>query len=246
MFVRTAALCAAALLSIATAGAQGWGGYYIGLNIGEGWAETDATRTVTNAGYFAASSVDQIEAASDMQLDEDSLNGGAQFGMNWPLGEFVVAGFEIDAQGFGNDTSDSATVDYSCCALTGFTTTTSLEQTWFTTARLRLGIANEWIMAYATGGFAGADATFTQTFSDTFAPVPLQTIESSEFLTGYAVGGGVEVMIESGASIKIEYLYLDLGEMKSSGAIALDGSTSEGLADVTDQVARVGMNFKLN
>jgi hypothetical protein len=52
-------------------------------------------------------------------------------------------------------------------------------------------------------------------------------------------------MIESGASIKVEYLYLDLGEIAAVGPIGTT-TTSNGRAEISDQVLRVGMNFKLN
>lgn len=248
MFVRSLALCAAASLSLAFVAAAegGWGGYYVGLNAGQGSSETDTTRTIGGTGYFAATSITAIEAASAKALDEDGLAGGAQVGVNWPLSEHFLVGFEADAQGFGNDASASATVTYPCCGPSTFTTTNSLEQTWFATARLRVGLAAKWFMIYATGGYAGADMKFTQSFSDTFSPIPLQTIENSEFRSGYSLGGGIEVMIESGASIKVEYLHLDLGEITASGPIAVATRISDGRAEVSDQVVRVGFNFQMD
>lgn len=247
MFVRSLALGAVALLSFAlSARAEGWAGYYLGLNGGQGWAESDVTRAIGGTGYFAATSITAIQDASKGTLDESSINGGAQFGVNWPLNPSFVVGFEIDAQGFGNDTSASATVIYPCCAPSTFTTTSSLEQTWLATARLRVGVTTDWVLAYVTGGYAGADMKLTQTFSDTFTPVALQTIESSEIRSGYSVGAGIEVMIESGASIKLEYLYLDLGEIEATGPIAVATRTSTGQAAVTDQLLRVGMNFRID
>jgi outer membrane immunogenic protein len=247
MFVRSLALCATASLSLAFAAeAAGWGGYYVGFNAGQGQAETDTSRTITGTGYFAVTSPPAIEAASAMTLEEETFAGGGQIGVNWPLSEYFLLGFEVDAQGFGNDTFGSATVIYPCCGPATFTTTNSLEQTWFATARLRAGLSFKWFMIYATGGFAGADMKFTQTFSDTSAPIPLETIENSEFRSGYSLGGGIEVMIESGASLKFEYLHLDLGEITASGPIAVPTRLSDGRAEVSDQVLRVGFNFQMD
>jgi opacity protein-like surface antigen len=53
-------------------------------------------------------------------------------------------------------------------------------------------------------------------------------------------------MIESGASIKVEYLYLDLGDITAVGPIASGTTTSNGKAEVTDQVVRVGINFQMD
>ncbi len=155
-------------------------------------------------------------------------------------------GFEVDASGFGNDTSSSSTLAYPGNPASTFTVTNSLEQTWLATARLRLGVGNEWFLAYATGGYAGGDMKFTQTFADTLTPTPMQVIENSEFRSGYSVGGGIELMIESGASIKVEYLYLDLGDIQANGPIASGTTTSNGTAEVTDQMIRIGTNFQMD
>lgn len=251
MFMRSLALGAVAVLPLALAanadgeGTASWGGYYIGLHAGQGSADTDTDRVITNNSYFGGANLIAVEDESAMSLDEETFTGGAQIGMNWPAGAFVF-GFEVDASGYGNDTSGTSTLEYPGNPGTSFTVTNSLEQTWLATARLRLGVGNDWFLAYATGGYAGGDITFTQTFSDTFTPFPTQIVENSEFRSGYSVGGGIEVMIESGASIKVEYLYLDLGDIQANGPIASGTTTSNGAAEVTDQMIRVGINFQMN
>ena len=67
-------------------------------------------------------------------LDEETFAGGGQIGVNWPSGSFVF-GFEVDASGFGNDTSALSTLTYPTNAPDTFTVTNSLEQTWLATAR---------------------------------------------------------------------------------------------------------------
>jgi outer membrane immunogenic protein len=253
MFMRSLALGAIAVLPLALVanadgeggGTASWGGYYIGLHAGQGSADTDTDRVITNNTYFGATNLIAVEDESAMSLDEDTFTGGGQLGMNWPAGAFVF-GFEVDASGYGNDTSGSSTLVYPTDAPDTFTVTNSLEQTWLATARLRLGVGNDWFLAYATGGYAGGDITFTQTFSDTFTPFPTQIVENSEFRSGYSVGGGIEVMIESGASIKVEYLYLDLGDIQANGPIASGTTTSNGTAEITDQIIRLGVNFQMN
>lgn len=247
MFVRSLALAATASLSLAPgAHATGWGGYYMGVNAGLGTGKTETERTISANTYFAASSIPALEGASDMELEEKTFAGGVQFGMNWPFGEHAMIGFEVDVQGFGNDTMGTATVTYPCCAPATFTTTNTIEQAWFTSARMRLGFGGEWFMVYATGGFAGADITLIQTFSDTSAPIAVQSLETSDFRTGYAMGGGAEVMIEPGTSIKFEYLLLDLGDITAVGPIATGTTTSNGRAEVRDKVVRIGVNFQID
>lgn len=248
MFVRSLALGAAASLMLAAvAQAEGWGGWYIGLHAGTGSSETDTSRTIDPNAYFGAANRTAVENASRMTLDEQTFNGGAQFGVNWPLSEHFLVGAEFDASGYGNDTNGAANaIAYPGNPASNFSVSNSVEQTWLATGRLRVGVTTSWFMAYATGGFAGADIKFAQTFADTFTPIATQTVENSEFRTGYSLGGGVEVMIESGASIKVEYLHYDLGEIAANGPIAIGATTSNGLADVSNDVWRIGMNFQMD
>lgn len=248
MFVRSLALGAVATLPLALAASAGtapWGGYYLGLHGGQGWAESETDRTITNNTYFAPVNLTAVEDESVMSLEEETFLGGAQLGLNWPAGAFIF-GFEIDASGFGNDASGSSTLAYPGNPASTFTVTNSVEQTWLATGRLRIGVGNEWILAYATGGYAGGDVTFTQTFADTFNPFPTQTVENSEFRSGYSIGGGVELMIESGASIRVEYLHYDLGEMQANGPMASGTTTSNGVAEISNEVWRVGINFQMD
>jgi outer membrane immunogenic protein len=251
MFVRSLALGAVAVLPLALSanaegdGTKAWGGYYIGLHAGIGTSETETERTITNNTYFGATNLIAVEDESAMTLEEETFLGGAQIGVNWPAGAFVI-GFEADASGFGNDTSGASTLVYPTSGPSTFTVTNSIEQTWLATARLRLGVGTNWFLAYATGGFAGADMKFTQTFSDTFTPFATQVVENSEFRSGFSYGGGVEVMIESGASIKVEYLRIDLGEIQANGPIASGTTTSNGLAEVEDETWRIGINFQMD
>lgn len=246
MLVRTLALGAVASLSCAlAANASDWGGYYVGLHAGQGAAEADTARAITGP-YFLAANRSAVESASEMTLDEDTFAGGAQIGVNWPLSEQLLLGAELDASGYGNDTSATTTLVYPVSGPSTFTVGNSIEQTWLATARLRLGFTSGWFMGYVTGGYAGADMKFKQTFSDTFAPILTQTVENSEFRSGHSFGAGVEVMIESGASLKFEYMHYDLGEVTASGPIAAGATTSDGVADVTNNVWRVGFNFQID
>jgi outer membrane immunogenic protein len=251
MFVRTLALGAVAVLPLAlNASAEGegvgaWGGYYLGLHAGLGTSDVDTDRVITNNTYFGATNLIAVEDQSAMSLDEETFAGGGQIGVNWPSGSFVF-GLEADATGFGNDTSAGSTLTYPTNAPDTFTVTNSVEQTWLATARLRVGVGNDWFLAYATGGYAGADIRFTQTFADTYTPTPMQVIENSEFRSGYSLGAGIEMLIESGASIKLEYLYYDLGDIQTNGSIGDATTLTNGTADVSNQMIRIGMNFQMD
>jgi outer membrane immunogenic protein len=249
MNFRSLALGAAVLLSLSpVAGATDWDGYYFGAVASQGSSEADTARAITGTGYaaFDAAGITAVQNASAMTLENDTFGGGGLFGVNFPLGEWLIGGLEIDASGFNNETSKSATVTYPCCAPATFTTGNKVEQSWVGTARLRLGLANDFAMIYATGGYAGGEVTLTQTFSDTSGPIALQTINNSEFLSGYSIGGGIELMIESGVNLRAEYLHMDLGEIEAIGSIAVATRTSTGRAEISDQFVRVGINFSID
>ena len=239
------ALALGACVSIASA-QEGWSGYYVGVHAGHTGSTGDTTRILSNGGaYFAGTSITALQDASAMDLDDGSYSGGASFGVNWDIDGFVM-GLEVDVDGVGSEMSQSATVVYPCCVPDDFTTSNSIEQTWFGTARARIGVGGGKALAYVTGGLAIADTKFSQTFSDTYTPIATQTISSSEIMTGWTAGAGLEVGIESGTSLKFEYLYLDLGEIEAVGPIAVGGVTSTARADVVDHVIRAGLNFNLN
>jgi outer membrane immunogenic protein len=106
-----------------------WTGFYIGANVGYGWADT----------HFNVAGV----TATDKLR---GFVGGGQIGYNQQMGNWVF-GIEIDGQG---------TDQRSITAIPGVSLTDSLP--WFMTFRGRVGytIAPTW-MIYATGGGAMVD-----------------------------------------------------------------------------------------
>ena len=100
-----------------------WTGFYIGANLGYGWA---------NVGTSGVSS------------DLDGVIGGGQLGYNWQTGPLVL-GIEGDFQGSGERHSDSATIG-------GIGFTVDQKIPWFATLRGRLGYAWGPAMLYVTGG----------------------------------------------------------------------------------------------
>lgn len=102
-----------------------WSGFYIGANVGYGWANV-GTSGVSN--------------------DLNGIIGGGQLGYNWQLGKFIL-GAEADFQASGESRSDTATV-----LGTSFTVDQKIQ--WFGTARGRIGYAFGPWMVYGTGGVA--------------------------------------------------------------------------------------------
>jgi outer membrane immunogenic protein len=106
-----------------------WTGFYIGANVGYGWADADLT-------------VGGVTATDKLK----GIVGGGQLGYNRQMGNWIF-GIEIDGQG---------TDEHSTTTIPGASLTNSLP--WFMTFRGRVGyaIAPTW-MIYATGGAAVVD-----------------------------------------------------------------------------------------
>lgn len=142
--------------------------------------------------------------------DPDGFIGGATLGYNFQRGQ-VVWGIETDfsyADIGGRDAGTSADVD------------------WLWTLRGRVGLDMNGWMPYFTGGLAVADLTAND-----------GTGSRGDTVTGWTVGGGVEVKLDRAWSIKAEYLYVDLSDSFSTNAG--DRASIEDM-----HVVRAGINYK--
>src|SRR5262245_10847900 len=111
-----------------------WTGFYIGGNVGYGWAAADTDLSV--AGTTFASGTNNL----------NGVLGGAQLGYNWQTGPAVL-GVEADFQFTGM----KGTLQAPSCpaAVCGVTTSASYTQKlpWFGTVRGRLGYAQDsWLI----------------------------------------------------------------------------------------------------
>jgi outer membrane immunogenic protein len=95
---------------------------------------------------------------------------------------------------------------------------------WFATARGRIGYAG-WnnFMPYITGG-----AAFAKLEADAGAA------NASDTRVGWTVGAGVEYALYNAWSVKLEYLYADLGTYDIGG----------GNVDFTTNIVRAGINYR--
>ena len=77
-----------------------WSGFYVGGNIGYSWGRSSNTVDLTDL----ATGVRRFVATS--RNDVNGVVGGAQFGYNWQMSNWVV-GLETDLQGSGERGSTS-------------------------------------------------------------------------------------------------------------------------------------------
>ncbi len=244
MNFRTLAVSLVALVAATQTGSAGtWDGWYAGINAGYGSVDADTSRDVTVLGGYVAQDAADIESAGAIDLDADGFVAGFQIGRNWETGTLVL-GLEADFSFAGLDDSASVTQSWTIPYPGTLTTDASIEQDWLATVRGRLGTTLGSTLVYATAGVAFSNVEFTQGYSETTFPVAYGTMSNSETLTGWTAGVGAEFPISAETTLKIEYLHVDLGSIDTSGTLGV-GSASTGSADVTNDIVRLGLNFKL-
>src|SRR5579872_1975075 len=123
-FLATLCLLFFALVTVGSAKAGDFNGFYVGANVG--WAGTTSnlhtTTVFSPTGYFATTSPPAIAIAGAQKLQPSAFVGGGQSGYNYQAGFFVLGG-EFDINSFSLSKSVTGTGTYPCCAPTGFTVT---------------------------------------------------------------------------------------------------------------------------
>jgi outer membrane immunogenic protein len=176
-----------------------------------------------NIGYGSASVSTTATLLGVSATASETLTGvigGVQLGglMQWG---FLVVGAEGDFQGSGQKKSTT---------IFGVTLTDSLS--WFTTYRARFGIAIDRILLYGTAG--GAYGEYERNATGLGIPVGTTTQRS-----GWTAGGGIEAAFANQFTARVEYLYIDTGDISSSLGLLTVRSRAR------DHIIRGALNFKI-
>jgi outer membrane immunogenic protein len=258
----------------ASTSAMTWTGFYVGGNVGYGWADAKndwnffapTFHGVTDCSGITHGGGSNAMCASGSDSNGlKGLIGGFQAGYNWQSGQFVagiVADYQLSDQkgnGIFNAlfpiNSDGGTVS----------ATYSEKLSWFGTLRGKLGLTVDRSLFYATGGFAygevnmNGSATATVDLLVNSPPAPFASWNQSTIKTGWAIGGGMEQSIDRNWSLMIEYLYVDLGSVSANFATiggnygqfgnasnAVLAGTGTVSSRVTDNIVRFGINYRIN
>jgi outer membrane immunogenic protein len=229
-----------------------WTGFYVGVNAGGAWNNSDATTNTvfSPTGYFAATSVPPIGIAGNQSINRSGFTGGLTAGYNWQASNWVI-GIESDFNYFGGKGSTSTTALYPCCAPNTFTVNSSASSDWLMTFRGRAGVlVTPALLLYGTGGLALANVKANYLFTDTFAAAN-ESASISNTRYGWTAGVGGEYALMNGWSIKAEYLYVDLGKasvtstnLTTTGLGAFPTSVFTHTIDLHSNIGRVGLNYK--
>jgi outer membrane immunogenic protein len=221
-----------------------WTGFYGGLNAGV--AANDSNYTVGQAGL--------VTQVAPFLTDSGNFNNtaatiGGQLGYNYQVGSLVF-GLETD---FNYDSSEDS-IYRSVQIIPGpplpfMNANLFVNQKidYFGTLRARFGFTPaDRFLIYGTGGLAYGDVSSRSSVQ--YFPTELYAAGSSSGMqTGWAVGAGGEYALNNCWSVKLEYLYIDLGSRTYTYPFQTPfpaGSTSTTTIDTAQHVIRVGLNYK--
>jgi outer membrane immunogenic protein len=167
-----------------------WTGFYIGGNVGGGWAQGNVTDTV-NGASFGSGTV-------------GAFVGGGQVGFNYQVG-YLVLGVEGFFDGIASGNNNNSNI---VAGLTGDQFQANANARWVATAAGRVGFTgpgfDHWLFyAKGGGGWVGYDASVTDVTTGIGA-------STSNSLSGWMAGGGIEWAFANNWTARVDYQYIGL------------------------------------
>ena len=235
-----------------------WNGLYGGVNIGYGFGNGDADHG--SMFYPSPPAAPGFAGVWNNPNDLNGVVGGGQVGYNWQFSPWLVLGLEADIQAADLNTQTNGVFPGTLPAGHFGFVNSSKSVDWFGTVRARVGVTPFMpnLLIYGTGGFAYGQVTQHLNVFDPY--VGQSYFGSSHFdntATGWAAGGGVEWSPSSfpAWSLKVEYLYTDLGATHLQGASFANfvGAVPTNVAFLYDHhsetrfhTIRAGLNWHFN
>jgi len=119
------------------------------------------------------------------------------------------------------------------------------QQRFLGTVRGRGGIAFDRFLVYGTGGVAFGTGPTINTFNPFLigaGPFFNNLNNNSNWRVGYAVGGGVEYAFLNNWSVKLEYLFTDLGRTNNNNGFFFNNNNFR----ERNHIVRAGLNYKFD
>ncbi|MGH6869096.1 MAG: outer membrane protein, partial [Methylocella sp.] len=219
-------------------------------------------------------------ASGVLSVNNSGFIGGGQIGYNLQFANNFVVGIEADIQGVaGAHGSSSQFAAFDALSSVGFpgnsataVTTVSRSLDYLGTVRGRLGwLITPTLLVYGDGGLAyGGIQSSTSIAGQTTGvneglccgnPPFFSTGSISDTRVGWTAGGGLEWLFAPSWSLKVEYLYYDLGSVTYSagfptaiaapgGVIAVGtpifGLASQATTRFNGNIVRAGINYHFN
>ncbi|MCP4621258.1 MAG: porin family protein [Bradyrhizobium sp.] len=262
-----AAAAIAILNSAAVAADPGWSGFYVGANAGYGWSNaaiSEVPGDQNTATFFLGQ---PNVASSSTSFRGGGWLGGVQAGYNWLPGQNWLAGVEADING-SNIAGNGSTPTTVVFGQNTATLQTNQNIQWFGTVRARVGyLVTADIMFFATGGLAygkvsenasivlppgasNSQGNFGSGYAcgGFYGDSTCFAGSTSRVSTGWTAGAGTEFRINQHASVKLEYLYVNLGTgsfpLLAAHPGAMNPSVLNASGDASFNLVRAGLNFR--
>ena len=235
--------------------AYNWTGFYIGGNLGGGWARTDFSGTGS-----AVFPTIPLTVASTFAGTPNSrgILGGGQVGYNYQFPIHWVLGIEADIDGAGITGSVNTCATATTGGIAGCQTSSSRLND-FGTLRGRVGYSWNNVLVYGTGGLAWGQNAVTHTATCVGAGCPGVTLpftstapSTTSTFAGWAAGAGAEWAFLPNWTLRVEYLHLQFDNVGESYVFTGTAAgfpfttTSHVSANIGVDVARVGVNYLFN
>ena len=230
-----------------------WTGFYIGGNIGDGFANTDFSGTTTGT-----LGVKPFQETFNGSRSQHGWLGGGQIGINYEIVPRLVVGVEGDIDWSNIKGSVSACSSKTAAGVIDCATgATKIDD--FGTVRGRVGYVFDNLLVFGSGGFAWAHETATVTETCNGAKCPktsgVLAINSASYSAtpdGWAAGAGFEWRVLPNWLLRVEYLRLQFN--RGTSTYSLNGtvgaapfaSTSNVSANTGVEVLRVGLSYLFN
>ncbi|MGP0043911.1 MAG: outer membrane protein [Syntrophobacteraceae bacterium] len=230
--------CGSAWAADPASATYNWTGFYAGLNTG----------FAKDAGGYSITSPSGVGVYDTGDFTDLAFIFGGQAGYNFQCCccPNIVYGIEADINydGMGDSVTGSGFGLFAAGPATppiinSYTVTQEID--FFGTLRGRLGYTPaDRLLFYITGGLAYGEVSSSSSYTVRFVDDPTYLGSSSGMLVGWCAGAGGEYALNNCWSVKLEYLYVDLGSM----SYPITGTPLTTNISSAQNVFRVGLNFK--
>jgi outer membrane immunogenic protein len=201
-----------------------WTGAYVGLFGGFAVGDIEVT---DRDGYNG-------DPGRSFDYRVDGFYGGGLAGYNyeWSL---LVLGVEAELAAIDLEDSDQDTAVEGIFGR-GDDSIASFDTSLYAAVTGRVGLSVDRFLGYVKGGvaFADVEASFTDDSFDDVTGAALEAQSNDEWLTGFTVGGGVEMAVNPNFSLRGEYMYTEFDEGVTTTGTDLLGREFEFEHDVED------------
>lgn len=198
--------------------AYDWSGCYAGGSIGAAMSHSDWR--YRNSNPFTSTGNNDPQVISGARFDDSRGVLGAQVGCNAIVSGPWLVGLEASWMGNAlNKEKDNGFDPFQGAAFTPFSSiiTNEISSVFSITGRLGYALNNDW-MIYAKGGYALAKIATSGFLTPSF---PIFEWSSTNWQSGWTVGGGVEYRLFRNVTIGAEYAYYNFGSVNHTGPHAV-------------------------